>query len=75
MDFHSNKVKGIGEFDSIKNQSKLLEESKVAPQTKDPVEILNERQKSIYVDTEPIKCKTCGTVAFVMIENGEYCNK
>ena len=75
MDLHSNNINGFDKFSSIKNQSKQLEESKATPLVRDPVEILNERQKSIYVDTEPIKCKTCGTVTFVMIENGEYCNK
>ena len=72
---HSNDVKGFDQFKGSTNESKLFEESKIAPNIKDPVEDLNERQKSIYVDTEPIKCKMCGTVAFVMIQNGDYCNR
>ena len=62
MDFFRNSTKKSDE------SSKHSEESKI----KNQIEILNERQKSIYVDTEPIKCINCGTVAFVMVENGEY---
>ena len=75
MSMHSNNTKVFNGSKSTKNQSLQSEESKAIPQVRDPVEILNERQKSIYVDTEPIKCKMCGTVAFVMIQNGDYCNR
>ena len=45
MDFFRNSAKKSDE------SSKHSEESKI----KNQIEILNERQKSIYVDTEPIK--------------------